>query len=683
MPLPGSPLQVQPLSPSRVESHKWLAVIFIIVIVGEVFLPVITQEFVNWDDPKHIKVIWKPSWERAWRIATDFDLRYSNVTYYSPLHFLSLMADQALANAELAPEAWIAKAMNVFHHILNALLVFAFLSASGLGRRAALMGALLFGIHPLQVGTVAWIAERKNLLATVCYLAALILFIKKLPTDRRYSPLIFALFLAGLLSKPSAVTFPVVAAAWVFIIPDRRLRSSDVYVLLGMMLLISVCWGAYVASTEVSHPGILPPHMYRPLLAAGAVFFYLGKFLIPYQLVPIYPRWDVASEAWLLACLLTLLLAALIALIYHRNRIDRLVLWGLFFFLVNLAPVSGMIVFGHMAHSFVADHLIYLPMVGLALAAARGIEILFERLETRRKYSYAALIAGYTIISIWGVLAVKQTLVWRNPSALWEETLKITSASPTVYCNYAAVLMNKREWQKALDLLQVAAELAPGMDLAYLNMGKIYQLMGRRSEALAMFQTVLISNPENSQALVLVAAGLREEGKQSTAIELLEDAITLHPTAAVTQELGRCYLAAGREEDALRQFDEAMRLEPLLPDPYTSKALLLMGRGDTDAAIALLQRAVALEPDPVALNALGTAYSRKGRADQALQEFIKGFQIRPDISETKVNVVNTLLALGELETAKEFCSDCAAVGFPCGEDSLKAIRARSVPVKSE
>jgi tetratricopeptide (TPR) repeat protein len=651
--------------------------------VGEIYFPIVTQEFVNWDDPKHIKVVWKPSWERAWRIVTDFDLQYSKVTYYSPLHFLSLMADQTLIGSESAPTAWIAKAVNALHHLVNTVLVFALLSAVGLGRRAAFMGALLFGVHPVQVGTVAWIAERKNLLATFFYLSALIVFIKKLPTDSRYCVVVAGLFLAGLLSKPSLVTLPVVAAAWVVMIPDYRLRRSDVYVLLGVMLLISVFWGLYVASTEVSQPGTLPPVQYRPLLAAGAVFFYLGKFLVPYKLVPLYPRWDVASEAWFFASLFALLSVGLIALVHYRNRIDRLVLWGILFFLVNIAPVSGLIAFGHMAHSFVADHLVYLPVVGLALAVARGTEILFERLEVRGRYGSVALVAAYAIICVWGALAIKQTMVWRNPSALWEETLKVTRVSPTVYCNYAAALMSKGELEKALDLFQVAAELAPGLDLAYLNMGKVYDLMGRKSEAQAMYQNVLISNPENIQALALVATGLREAGKESTAIELLEYAVTLHPSAVVRHELGRCYHAAGRNEDALREFDQAMRLDPLLPDSYTSKAILLLGQGATDQAIALLNRAIDLEPNPIALNALGMAYTKRGQLEQALEEFLKGFEIRPDIAETKDNVVNTLIALGELEAAKRFCSRCEDGGFPCGKAGLKEIQARSVPASSE
>jgi protein O-mannosyl-transferase len=661
------------------DSHRWLAVIFLILIVGEVYLPITTQEFVNWDDPKHVKVVWKPSWERAWRIATDWDLQYSNVTYYAPFHFLSLMADQALARPDIAPSPWIAKAMNVFHHLLNTLLFFAFLSAAGLSRRAAFMGALVFGLHPVQVGTVAWIAERKNLLATFFYLFALYFFIKKLPTDRRYSALILLLFVAGLLSKPSATTFPLVAAAWVFVIPDVRLRRRDVYALLGLMLLMSIWWGAYVTSTEISYPGVLPPVLYRPLLAAGAIFFYLGKFLCPYRLVPIYPRWDVTSEAWVFASLLLLLLAAVAVLVHNRNRIDRLILWGLMFFLINILPVSGLVSFGYMSHSFVADHLLYLPMVGLAVAVARGIEIIFERVGNRPRYRHVALATGYAIIAVWGVLTVRQTLLWRDPGALWEETLKVTTTSPTVYCNYGTVYVEKGEWAKALLFFQKAVELAPGMEVAYLNMGKIYHRMGRKDKVREMFQIALALNPENLNAVALVAVTLREDGKESVAIELLKEAIARHPDPMLMSELGTSYREAGREQEALEAFNNALRVQPLLPDPYTGKALILISRGDIDNAIPLLKQSVALEPTPIALNALGTTYAKKGDADQALQEFIQAYRIRPDMREISHNIMTALATLRDFESADVFCSDCARRGFPCSEIDLKRIREKFAP----
>jgi Tfp pilus assembly protein PilF len=473
------------------------------------------------------------------------------------------------------------------------------------------------------------------------------------------------------------------AIAWVLLIPDDRLRRKDVYFLLGLMLLISIWWGAYVTSTEVWYPGVLPPIQYRPLLAAGAIFFYLGKFLFPYQLVPLYPRWDVPTEAWWFACLLLLLLVAMAVLIYHRNRTDRLILWGLLFFLINVLPVSGLVSFGYMAHSFVADHLLYLPMVGLVLAVARGVELIFEKVEGRSRYHYVVLAAGYAVIGILGVLTAKQTLLWRNPSALWEETLKVTTNSPTVYCNYGAVCVGKGEMEKALQLFQKAVQIAPGMDVAYLNMGKIYHRMGRKDKALEVFEFALALDRDNVNALTLVAATLRDAGRDSEAIQLLEQANGRHPSHALLTELGSCYRDAGREQDALKAFDEAIHLQSLLPDPYTGKALILLNRGDMDNAIPLLKKSIDLEPTPVALNALGTIYARKGDPARALDEFLKAYQARPEMPEIRCNVMTALAALRDYETADVFCSDCARRGFPCTEADLKRIQDKFTPDSSD
>jgi protein O-mannosyl-transferase len=584
------------------------------------------------------------------------------------------MADQALIGSYVAPVPWISKAMNVFHHLLNTLLFFAFLSAAGLGRRAAFIGALVFGLHPVQVGTVAWIAERKNLLATVFYLSALILFVKKLPASRKYGVLILLLFVAGLLSKPTVTTLPVAAAAWVFIIPDKRLRRRDVYFLLGVMLLISFWWGIFVTSTEVSYPGVLPPIPYRPLLAAAAIFFYLGKFLCPYRLVPIYPRWDVTSHIGVFACLFLLFSAAIAVLIYHRNRIDRLILWGLLFFLINILPVSGLISFGYMVHSFVGDHLMYLPMVGLAVAVARGFEILFERVENRSAYLNIAFVAVYGFIGILGMLTVKQTLLWRNPSALWEATIKINTTSPAVYCDYGAVATAKGELKKGLRLFEKAAELAPGLDVPYLDMGNIYHRLGRKDKALEMFEFAAALDRDNGKALAMVAAILREEGRSSEAIELLKKVDAQHPDPMLLNALGTCYSDAGRYQDALKAFDEAIRLDPLLPQPYTGKALIRLSQGDTDKAMSLLRQSIDLAPTPVALNALGTVYAGKGKPDLALDEFLKAYQLGPEIPKIRRNVMTALSVLGDYQSAEVFCSDCARRGFPCSKTDLNRIR---------
>ncbi|MFH1113069.1 MAG: glycosyltransferase family 39 protein, partial [Pseudomonadota bacterium] len=380
----GSPTDKRTPSRTLAGLESWIPFVLLVVVTAAVYSPVVSQQFSHWDDPKHIKAIWKPGWEKALRIVTDFNLEYTGTAYYTPLHFLSLMADQALAGSDVRPQAWTAKCMNVLYHILNTLLLFVLLRRTGIERRAAFLGALIFAIHPVQVGTVAWVAERKNLLATLFYLSAAISYIDFTRTRRVASlALVFLFFLLGLLSKPAVVTLPVALAAWLLIGPDQGRRNSGGWAVIGIMLVTAVAWGLYTISTEVSYPGMLPPRPYRPLLAAGTIWFYLGKFLFPYDLVVVYPKWDIVGH-WGRFLLLAMALAAVAALaVKYRKRLDRLTVWGFSLFVANILPVAGFVPFGHLGHSYVADHFLYLPMVGLALMVARGLELLFETIRDR------------------------------------------------------------------------------------------------------------------------------------------------------------------------------------------------------------------------------------------------------------------------------------------------------------
>ena len=194
-------------------TERTVGILLLILIISAVYLPVINQQFSGWDDVKYITAVWKPGWQRAWRIVTDFDLQYTGEVYYNPLHMLSLMADQLLSNSPDQPSAWIAKLMNVVYHTANSVLVFLLLLMTGTGRRPAFIGALIFAVHPVQVGTVAWVAERKNVLAVLFYVASVMLFLRYLSTERRkYLWWVVLCFAASLLAKPSAVTLPVALA---------------------------------------------------------------------------------------------------------------------------------------------------------------------------------------------------------------------------------------------------------------------------------------------------------------------------------------------------------------------------------------------------------------------------------------------------------------------------------------
>ena len=661
-----------------------LCIVLIVSVTAAVYLPVLDQGFSTWDDPKHVAAVWKPGWERAWTILTDVTLQYSEVRYYIPLHFLSLMTDQALAGVGDQPQAWIAKLMNVAFHCANASLVFVLLLMFGLGTGPALLGAFVFALHPVQVGTVAWVAERKNLLSALFYLSALLAFMKYVHTGRfRYLPVVAALFILGLLSKPSVVTLPL-ALSGLLAIPasgeGARSRSS---MLIGLLAALAVGWTAYVISTEVSYPGILPAWFLRPLMAAGVVWFYVAAFLYPVNLVLVYPRWDVAGNLLIFFMLLAALLVLLAVVIRYRKQIGPYALWGLFFFLVNIAPVSGMVPFGYMGHSFVADHFLYLPMVGLVTAVAAGSHLLFARMASRRLLVAGLWSGGVVTIGILGVLSAKQISLWKDPASLWEATLRVNRGSAAVYHNYGALCMGRGELRQALTLFQRATELAPLLDVSYNNMGKIYLSLGQRDKARAVFEKSLQANPRGVVPRLVLGQMLQEEGKHDQAVEFFRRSLDVLPrNAALRTALARSYFATNQETEALQELDTAIGLKPLASEAYAYKALILLSRGETDDAIALLHKAIGLRGnDAAAHDMLGSAYASRRDWGLALAEFTKAHQIAPDLPGVRDHVADTLMAMGDVAAARAFCSRSRDEGRPCSEDTLRRVHGRTDEAK--
>lgn len=677
---PDNGSNVALLPPAANGKERAVAAVLIIVITVAVYLPIINQDFANWDDPKHIKAIWKPSLDRAWRIVTDFDLKYTNVAYYHPLHFLSLMADQAVLPKSNEPQPWIAKMMNVVYHVLNVLLVFHLLTNVGAGRKAALIGALIFGVHPIQVGSVAWIAERKTLLCALFYLSALIFFIRFLDTGKlAHAVLVVLCCVAGLLSKPLAVTLPVTMASWLLIMPGAKGKSTSSYILIALLAVLAVGWGAYVTHTEVSYPGVLPPLEYRPLLAAGAIWFYVGKFFYPAELVPVYPRWDVVGEVWVFTALFGALVLVAGVIAFFRRRIESATLWGLLFFLINILPVVGLVPFGYMGHSFVGDHFLYLPTVGLVVVVARSVQTCVEKLSDRKFYGEAFTAVLYILVCVLALLAIKQTFLWRDPAALWEATLKITRTSAAAYSNYGTVLMKKGDYKNALEYLTKAAELSPNLDVSYLNMARTYQALGDKENAWKMVSKAVEVNPNNAASRIMLAVMLREQGNVAEAAKFVEESLEVLPRdPSLRTDLGISYYLMGNTDKAMQEWEKASKSDPLYPNPYIHRASILLSSGENvELAVSLLKKALTLAVSPEAHRLLGLAYARKRLVERSLEEFLKAYNLQPDLPGLRDNMANLLLDLGQAEAAEELCSEADQVGKSCSDEVRKRLKAAS------
>ena len=230
--------------------ERRVAVLLLILIISAVYIPVVNQQLSGWDDERFIAAVWKPGWQRAWRIVTDFDLQDTGEVYYNPLHMLSLMADQVFASSPDRPSAWISKLMNVVYHTADSVLVFLLLLLVGTSRRPRVYrGARI--CPPSDSGRHGRLGRKTNLLAALFSLASVMLFLRYLSAERtKYLFGVVLCFAASLLAKPSAVTLPVALAALSVVYGFQRFKRPAVVGLLAVLFLMALGWGLTFSSLK-------------------------------------------------------------------------------------------------------------------------------------------------------------------------------------------------------------------------------------------------------------------------------------------------------------------------------------------------------------------------------------------------------------------------------------------------
>lgn len=655
--------------------NKFLPYPLLILVILAVYFPIVNQQYAGWDDVRFVDLVRQPGWDKAWSIVTDSKLSHGSELYYNPLHLLSLMLDQALCAAD-EPTAWISKLTNLIFHTLNTLLLYYLLVMFFGTRLPAFIGALVFGLHPLQVSTVAWIAERKNLLACFFYLGSLISFLWYLRSYKSGMLIVTCIcFLCSLLSKPIAVTLPIILATLVIL--ERGfvgLRNSFMVVFLLVMLCISAAWGLFVISTEHTHSSLLPPLVYRPLLASGILAFYFSKFIVPLNLIAQYPRWDIYSQAPLFAGFLVTFAGAAFVIINYRKRIDNRILWSIAFILVNLSLTSGLAPFAFMGHSYVADHFMYLPMIGVSVLIAGLVQFLNRRYSFRSLTGKFFILAIFIWISILAVLSSHQTELWTNPTTVWQSTLKANPESYAANNNYGIILMEQANYDDAVRYFNTAVKIAPNADMAYINLGKIAAIRGNCETALKYYARACRINPNSRTACAMEGKLLRQLGRNSESINFLEDALKKRLNSSeLRYELGISYFVAGLKDKAEEQFAQAIENSPFFPEPYYQLGAILLSKGQVDKSIDLLEKANRFSNLVEIHNALGAAYAQKGDFPKALDEFVKAYKIEPNFRGLRDNLANALIDSGRKGDAERFCDENAKGGNPCSDETLTRI----------
>ena len=438
---------------------------------------------------------------------------------YFPLSYTVLRVERALWDLHPSGYHW----TNILLHLANAFLGWALLAR--LKVPGAWLAAAIFALHPIQVESVAWISELKNVLMGFFFLLTLIawtIYVDLRSSGRR------VFYLAALCAKSTACTLPA-ALLLILRLKEKPIRVRTLldiapFVVLALGIgLLAIWWEKYHQGTRML--ASLAP-LDRLLIASRAVWFYLGKIFWPDKLTFIYPQWQIdatnpTAYLWLIAAIF------LIAAIYYARRyFGRSVEVAILFFLTTLAPLLGFIMLYTFRYTFVADHYQYLAGIGPIALVSAGL-VTFGRSSESRRW----LVAGVSvaILICLEILTWRQTATYRDAETLWRTTISKNPDCWMAYNNLGVLEFQKDKIDEAIDNYERSLRLHPDYAEAHYNFGSALLQKGQINEAIQQCEKALELQPSDSDAHVVLGNAYMAKQDIDRAIGQYEQALNLHP----------------------------------------------------------------------------------------------------------------------------------------------------------
>jgi protein O-mannosyl-transferase len=605
--------------------------------------------------------------------------------------------------------------VNLLLHAGSVLLVWRLLAR--LKVRGAWLAAALFAVHPVCVASVAWISEIKNTLSLPFFLLSLLCYLQSeenslksevsslesgignrgtretdsterstlhvpsilSPPSSLLYPLSFLFFLLALLSKTSTVMLPVVLllSAWW---QRGRLQRSDwlrtgpFFVLSLLFGLLTVWFQSHQAFTTAT---VQTENLWGRLAGAGlAVWFYLGKALLPLNLNAIYPRWQIDATsllAWLpilalvgvfLLCWILgrtsdrsltntksrpILLSPICLSLVYWPRWPRHLFFGLGCFVVLLFPALGFFDMYFLALSRVGDQFQYLALIAiLALVAALlttltrlpvaasdkvgqsqtksdGGTLQPQTGHAPRTTHHVSRLLCLLILATLTLLTILRARTWASNEALWRDTLAKNPAAWTAHNNLGCLLAEQQRYDQALTHFAASVQFNPANADAHANLGQALTLMGRFPEAEPHFRTALQLKPDSANAHSQFASALAAQGRLAEALPHFRQALRLQPSTPLRQQYAALLYQAGHPREAVAQLRQALAAQPEAPEILNNLAWLLATSAEATLrngpeAISHAERACQLtqSQQPFFLATLAAAYAEAGRFPEAV-----------------------------------------------------------------
>ncbi len=597
----------------------------LVAVTALVYAPALGFGFVAFDDPQYVAanpaVQGGLSWESVrWAFTS------TTLGNWHPLTSLSYMLDIELLGSDPTGH----HAVNVVLHVANTLLLAAVLwNATGALWRSAAVAAL-FAVHPLHVESVAWIAERKDVLSTFFGLLAIAAWLRyaRRPSPTRY--LIAALpFALSLMSKSMLVTLPILLLlldVW----PLGRASSGPRRLIAEKLPLVALAAAAVVGAfvTQAADSALAPDSIVPwPARASNAVIAslaYLGKTVWPSNLAVYYPH-PVAVEAGRASAAVAALLAVSAgAFVCRKSRPYLLVGW--LWYLVSLLPVIGLVQLGYQS---MADRYTYVPLIGVFLAVVWGVADLVRERPVLRG---AVVVGSLVVLAQLAALSRQQVHYWRDTRTLFEHALEVTEANPIAHTVLGQVEAEAGDLDASVAHYREALRLEPRLDEARINLATILAHQGRLDDAAAELEAVLpgARNPVDVRMRLGNVHALA--GDLDAALEQYRAVLEQQPDHVMARSnLGQLLVRKGRRAEGMTAYREALARDPAFVAARFNLAIALAADGSLDEARQELERTLQHAPEfSAARLQLALVLDQQGRRADARAEVERVLAARPN-----------------------------------------------------
>ena len=574
------------------------------VITLALYNPVNRHPFVNYDDDRYVTE--NPHVRQGLTGGTiTWALTSTEQANWHPLTWMSHALDVSLFRLNPAGH----HLTSVLLHIVNAILLFLLLMWATNRIGPSLFIAALFALHPINVESVAWIAERKNVLCTLFFFLSLWAYgwYAKKPDWKRYL-VVAALFAAGLASKPMVITLP-----FVLLLLDywplgpvqgsgdkNKAPWSQLVIEKLPLFLMSAASAIITMHAQQSGGAVRSASQFsfgvRIGNAISAYAMYLWNMVWPTRLAPVYPHPGDSLPAW--RVLIGVGVLATITALVWKFRNHRYLPVGWLFFLGTLVPVIGLVQVGEAA---MADRYAYIPLLGIFVMIAFGVADLAQQ----KDWGLSPVIPAAVVLIALSFATYCQIGYWRTNEELWAHTLAVTTNNFVAEDNLGGALILEGKEEEAHPHFEAAARINPRDPMSHSNLGTYYLTHSQMPEAVKQYEA---------------------------AAEMTSDPGLLAQTYA---NLGAAYRALNEDESAQTSYNHSLRLNPNQYNAWLGLGLVAQKQGKLTEAVTDLSRSVELQPTAQGYLSLGRALAKSGRTVEALAAYDQALKISPDLIEAQ------------------------------------------------